>query len=179
MKNPKKSLIFLTLLTLVFFGGTSVYAAPVDTPNPSLQVNLPFFIPNLGEILTFAIRTFFAVAALVALVYLILGAFAWITSGGDKEAVKKAQDKITNALLGLIIIVVVLAVAITLEQVVFNKTICFGLTCPVTIPTLLKPNPNQVPQTDNTLQEPNDPNAGLPGTGEKGSVGGASDQQSQ
>ncbi len=178
MKNLKKSLIPLTLLTLVLFGGVAVYA---ETP-PPLQVTLPFVIPSLGEILTFAIRTFFTVAALVALVYLILGAFAWITSGGDKEAVKKAQDKITNALLGLIIIVAVLAVAITLEQVVFNKEVCFGLTCPVRIPTLLEPKPSNVPQTDstkNTLQEPNDPNAGLPGTGEKGSVGGVSNQQGQ
>jgi hypothetical protein len=36
-------------------------------------------------------------------------------------------------------IVVVLAVIATLEQVIFQQTLCFGLTCPLTLPPILKP----------------------------------------
>jgi cytochrome bd-type quinol oxidase subunit 2 len=109
-----------------------------------VQVNegdLGFKIPNLGEILTFVIRFFFVLAGLAALLYLLLGALSWITSGGNKENVEKARDKIQAAIVGMIVIVLVVALIWTLEQVVFKETLCFGISCPITIPSLLKPAP--------------------------------------
>lgn len=98
---------------------------------------LGFQIPSFSDILTFAIRGFFIIAGLAALFFLLLGALAWVTSGGNKENVEKAQQKIQQAVVGVILIAVVLAVVATLENVVFNKKVCFGLTCPVTIPSLV------------------------------------------
>ena len=118
--------------------------APVFAQNPTIQVNerdIGFKIPDLGQILTFLIRFFFIVAGLAALIFLLLGALAWVTSGGNKENVDKARDKITNAIVGLILIVAVLAVIVTLEQVVFGGNLCLGLSCPITIPALLQPPP--------------------------------------
>lgn len=117
----------------------------VDTGEPCVKVNTGttatggtgFSIPTLSGILTFAIRMMFIVGGLAALIFLLLGALAWITSGGDKENVSKAQQKITNAIIGVILIAVVLAVIVTLEQVVFAGRICLGLSCPITIPSLL------------------------------------------
>ena len=63
----------------------------------------------ISKVLTFA----FLIAVLVVLVMLIWGAFEWITSGGDKEAVGKARSRIINALVGL----AVLAVAFALTRV--------------------------------------------------------------
>lgn len=105
-----------------------------------VEAQLPFAIPTLSQVLTWAIQAFFVIAGLFALFYLLMGAFAWVTSGGNKENVEKAQQKIQAAIIGLIMIVVVLAVVVTLEQVVFAKTVCFGISCPVTIPALLQPN---------------------------------------
>ena|SRR3989344_3560637 len=102
------------------------------------EVALGFKIPTLSTLLTFAIRAFFVVAGLMALLYLLLGALSWVTSGGNKENVDKARDKITNAVIGVIMIVAVLAVVATLEQVVFKQAVCFGLTCEITIPDLLQ-----------------------------------------
>ena len=99
---------------------------------------LGFQIPSLGDILTFIIRAFFVIAGLAALLYLLLGALAWITSGGDKEAISAAQQKIQAAVIGMILIVAVLAIIWTLEQVVFNRRICLGLSCPLTLPGLIK-----------------------------------------
>ena len=96
-----------------------------------------FRIPSLGDILTFAIRAFFVIAGLAALFYLLLGAFGWITSGGDKDSIGAARDKIQAAVLGMILIVAVLAIIWTLEQVIFNRRICLGLSCPLTLPGLL------------------------------------------
>jgi hypothetical protein len=67
-----------------------------------------------------------------------LGAFAWITSGGEKDKVAEAQKKIQAAVLGVIMIAVVLAIVVTLEQVIFGGKICLGLSCPITIPSLVK-----------------------------------------
>jgi hypothetical protein len=69
---------------------------------------------------------------------MLLGAFAWVTSGGDSEAVSAAQGKIQAAVVGMLIIVGVLAIIWTLEQVIFNRRICLGLSCPLTLPGLLK-----------------------------------------
>ena len=100
--------------------------------------SLQFQIPTFGDILTFIIRLFFVLAGIAALLYLLMGAFTWITSGGNKENVEKARDKIQAAIVGIILVVIVVAILATLETVVFSSKLCFGLTCPVSIPTLLK-----------------------------------------
>ncbi len=122
------------------------------------QSKLGFRIPSFSEILSFVIRGFFIVGGLAALFYLLLGAFAWITSGGDKEKVGGAQAKIQAAVIGVIMIVVVLAVVVTLEQVVFGRRLCLGLSCPLTIPSLLQPpggvSTPQTPVLDNIIDTP-------------------------
>jgi len=100
--------------------------------------DLGFKIPSLGDLLTFAIRAFFVIAGLAGLFYLLLGALGWVTSGGDKDAVTAAREKIQAAVLGMILIVAVLAIIWTLEQVIFNRRICLGLSCPLTLPGLIE-----------------------------------------
>ena len=99
-----------------------------------------FKIPTLGDLLTFALRAFFAVAGLTTLFYLLRGALAWITSGGDKDSVADARNRIQAAIIGLILVVAVLAIVWTLEQVIFSRRICIGLSCPLTLPSLIEPN---------------------------------------
>lgn len=110
----------------------------VKTVYAQNQVTLDFTPPTLVEILTFLIRFFFIVAGLAALLFLLLGALSWVTSGGDKENVKKAQEKIQAAVIGLVMVVIVLAIIVTFEQVIFQKKICIGVSCDITIPSLIK-----------------------------------------
>ncbi len=127
-----------------FLLSTGSVLAAAGTPANEIkvsQVALGFAIPNLSEILTFLVRGFFIVAGLAALLFLLMGALSWVTSGGNKENVEKAQQKIQAAIIGVIMVAVVLAVIVTLEQVVFDKKICFGLSCPLTIPSLVKEAP--------------------------------------
>lgn len=65
---------------------------------------------GLGNFIGFGIQMFIIVAALFMVIYLLWGAFDWINSGGEKERLTKAQNKITNALIGIILIFVVLTV---------------------------------------------------------------------
>lgn len=93
----------------------SVYAADYSVA----PVQVGFTIPDFGVVLTFLIRTFFIVGGIIALLYLLLGAFSWITSGGNKENVDKAREKIQAAIIGVILIFVVLAIVIVLEETLF------------------------------------------------------------
>lgn len=150
----KKSLQFLPsvviLIALVFLSFPG-HVLAVDAPTPTTvtiqidEAKLGFKIPSLTDILTFLVRFFFVLAGLAALLYLLLGAFAWITSGGNKENVEKAREKLQAAVIGIVLIVFVLAIIWTLEQVVFARAICFGVSCPLTIPKLLTPVPTVTP----------------------------------
>ncbi len=144
--SKKKILIYISSFVLLFsFFGllASGTLAQTNTPTPNADLivsesDLGFKIPSLGEILTFTIRAFFVIAGLAALFYMLLGAFAWVTSGGDSDAVSAAQGKIQAAVVGMLIIVGVLAIIWTLEQVIFDGRICLGISCQLTIPTLLE-----------------------------------------
>lgn len=107
-----------------------VFAAGNVTPG--------FNIPSLPQILSYIIKLFFIIAGLAALLYLLMGAFEWITSGGDKDKVGKAQQKIQAAVIGLLILVLVLAIIATVEQFIFNGKICLGLTCDLKFEPLLQ-----------------------------------------
>lgn len=113
-----------------------VFAAVVSQ---TADVNPGWKIPSLADVIGFLIKFLFFFAGLAALLYLLLGAFSWVTSSGDKENVKKAQDKIQAAVVGLVIIVVVLVIIATLEQVVLKGTFCVGLTCSIAPPQLIQP----------------------------------------
>jgi len=95
------------------------------------NLNLGWTIPKFGSIVGFLIKFLFFFAGLAALLYLLLGAFSWVTSSGDKENVKKAQDKIQAAVVGLVLIVVVVVIIATLEQVMLKGSFCVGLTCSI------------------------------------------------
>jgi hypothetical protein len=75
--------------------------------NPAVQ-GLPDTGANSGEIgasilghyIAIGLVTAVAMGALAVLLYFILGAINWITAGGDKGKVEKAQQRIIQAFVG-------------------------------------------------------------------------------
>lgn len=127
--KPKKILYtFLHMFNFLAVMAQDVSYAPVA---------LGFKIPVFNEVLTFIIRFFFIIAGLVALIYLLLGALSWITSGGNKESVDKAREKIQAALIGLILIFVVLAIVAVIENIFFPGNSGLGITKPIVFPGLI------------------------------------------
>lgn len=57
-----------------------------------------------GRLLSNMIGAMFIIGFVVATMYLITGAFHWITSSGDKQNLENARHKITNAVVGLVIL---------------------------------------------------------------------------
>ena len=86
------------------FGGIS--------PPDAMNVGGDKPIEGLAKFIGFGIQMFIVVAGIFMLLYLFLGTFDWIVSGGEKEKLVKAQNKITNALIGMLLIFIVLVVLI-------------------------------------------------------------------
>jgi hypothetical protein len=76
-----------------------VYAKDLTIPQGDL-----FRIDSLGQLVSAVAGSLLIIAALLAFVYLILGGIQWITSGGDKSGMEAARNKITHAIVGLIIV---------------------------------------------------------------------------
>ena len=74
------------------------------------------FAIDFGTIITGLLQIVMAIAALLVFLYLIWGAITWITSGGDKGKTEEARNRITAAVIGLI----VLAAAYAILQIVLQ-----------------------------------------------------------
>lgn len=71
----------------------------------SIWIELPEgFATTVSGVINGVLSFVMLIAALLVFFYLILGAFQWITSGGDKSKVEQARNKITSAVVGLIIL---------------------------------------------------------------------------
>ena len=77
-------------------------------------------VQGFANFIGFGIRMFIMIAGLAMIIYLLWGAFDWIASSGEKEKLTKAQNKITNAVIGIILIFVVLMVFNVLAGDVFK-----------------------------------------------------------
>jgi hypothetical protein len=58
-----------------------------------------------NKVLSVIIGVMTVAAGLWFLFQFFIGAFTWLTSGGDKVALENARKKITNAIIGLVIVV--------------------------------------------------------------------------
>jgi len=68
------------------------------------------YASNIGPIISGVLSFIMAISALLVFLYLILGGVQWITSGGDKGKTEEARNKITAAVIGLIILAAAYAV---------------------------------------------------------------------
>jgi hypothetical protein len=109
----KKLTALLTTIASLAVTASPAYALQVQTP-PNMG------IPGTtapGTIITAALTIVYIVAALLVLFFLIMGAFKWITSGGDKDAIGKARGSIVNALIGLAILALAVVIVVVVGQI--------------------------------------------------------------
>ncbi|MGD9129406.1 MAG: hypothetical protein PVJ09_02890 [Candidatus Woesebacteria bacterium] len=59
---------------------------------------------DIGAMINGLLRIVMVIAALLVFAYLIWGGIEWITSGGDKGKTENARNKITQAVIGLVVI---------------------------------------------------------------------------
>lgn len=56
------------------------------------------------------------IGAILVFGFLVWGAIEWITSGGDKSKVEAARNKISNAVIGLIVLAATTALFVVVEE---------------------------------------------------------------
>jgi len=72
------------------------YAAPITNPAP---------FADLGAVVTAIVPAIFGVGGLLTFSFLMLGGIKYVTAGGDDKAVQEAKKMLTNAIIGLAILI--------------------------------------------------------------------------
>ncbi len=97
------------------------YELPKYKDVPGFE-NFTFKEKTVGEIISALLPYVFIIAGLILFAMLIFGGFELLTSAGNPESVKKAQGRITSALIGFLIIFLAYWLTQILE-VIFGITI--------------------------------------------------------
>lgn len=87
-------------------------------------------ITNIGTLISGLISLIFIVAAIIFFFMLVIGGVQWMLSGGDKQATEAARNRITAALIGLIIVFAAWAIMKLIESFFGIKVISGEITLP-------------------------------------------------
>ncbi|MBU1000632.1 hypothetical protein KKE78_04535 [Patescibacteria group bacterium] len=121
-----KKLLALTSAITALLTPISAFAA-----DATIKITPPIYgYKDLGGFITNLVTISFSIAVLAVLIMLIWGSFEWITSGGDKEAVGQARNRIINALIGIAVLAVAFALATVGAQILGFTSITDGLPIP-------------------------------------------------
>ncbi len=74
------------------------------------------YATNFGTMFSSMLNVVMLVAALLVFAYMIWGGIEWITSGGDKSKAESARNKLTAAIIGLVIVAASYAVVTLVVQ---------------------------------------------------------------
>ena len=111
MKLEMKKLIAISSTIGSLIQATVALAVDVNVNITPPSQGIDPIRTTVGQVISNLLTLVFSVAIIVVLFYLIFGAFEWITSGGEKEAVGKARGRIINALIGLAILALAFLIA--------------------------------------------------------------------
>lgn len=96
---------------------TEPFEFPWESMMPEeLKPNFPI-TTTLGDIISKILPYVFTGAGFALFIYLVVGAFQFLTSGGDPKAVEAARNKITNAIIGFVIIFAAFLLIKVLENI--------------------------------------------------------------
>ena len=111
---------------------------PVFAADEPWKINVtppPEAIKDFGYVISGGIRIAIMISILLCLIYLIWGGIEWLTSGGAKEGVAAARSRMTNALIGLVVVIAAYAITLILGHL-------FGLdVTKFELPPLVPPPP--------------------------------------
>ncbi|OGK16629.1 hypothetical protein A2690_03375 [Candidatus Roizmanbacteria bacterium RIFCSPHIGHO2_01_FULL_39_12b] len=86
-------------------GPTEIYKDPVE---------------GLSRVLVVGIQLSLIIGAFFSLIYLLMGAIDWVAAGGDKETLQKAQAKMRNAFVGMLVLVFALTLFVLITGNLLN-----------------------------------------------------------
>ncbi len=119
MKKLLHSLLFGLATTFVLFLASPAFAGTIPEISPvnSGKVDAPKTVQNIA---VSAINILLFVTGAIAIIYVILGGYRYITAGGDPKKAEAARSTIINAVIGVIIV--------TASYFIINVAISAGTT---------------------------------------------------
>ena len=99
---------FLTDLILKVQG-----TAPIEEVSLTVDED---YIQSFPELLSRILNVVLVIGVVAVLFYLVWGGLDWILSGGDKGKTESARNKITSAVVGLIILISAWAIMTFVQQ---------------------------------------------------------------
>jgi len=99
-------------------GGSGGVGGNPEINNPALgprlqgKTGIQFFQALIPNLITLGL----IIGTVIFLFIIIIGAIQWISSGEDKNALEEAKHKITNAVVGIIILFAVFAILKVIEN---------------------------------------------------------------
>jgi len=116
----------------------SLLAIELDLKGQAVTQELPFAQAGEGGFALFfsnILTALMTIAALAVFIFLIWGAFDYINSGGEKGKIESARNKMTGAVMGLVVLAMVLVIFAFIQQVLGIEILTFssGPTAPTTI----------------------------------------------
>jgi len=113
----RKVLSLASSIIALLISATPVFAAagPDSSVDTFDDTKIPF--TDIGKLMSNALALLFFFAGILAFVFILIGGIQWITAGGDAKAASAARDRITAAVVGLLVVVAAFAVTLILGQV--------------------------------------------------------------
>lgn len=95
----------------VIVAGLSNAGIALAATAPSAITSPQGYSTDIGVFIGWVLTVVMVIAILLVLLYLVLGGIEWITSGGEKSKTEAARNKITAAVIGIIILASAYALA--------------------------------------------------------------------
>ncbi len=92
-----------------------------------IKVTAPDVPGDLAGIVNELIKYIFPAAGIALLIYLIFGGYQVMLSGGDPKSIAAGKSKITNALVGFIIVFAAYWIAIAIGEMLGLRTVSIGI----------------------------------------------------
>ena len=80
-----------------------------------------------GNFISLILSAVFVIAGLMLLLFLVWGAIDWITGGGEKGKIEAARNKMTNAVIGIIVLASTLVLFILVQRFLGVEIIKFNV----------------------------------------------------
>lgn len=97
-------------MSITFFSTTLAVSTGIYNPVLPSGTGTGPGEPIFGRIISAVIGIFLFLGVVMALFHLILGAYKWLTSSGDKTKLETAREQIVQALVGLLLLASIWAV---------------------------------------------------------------------
>jgi heme/copper-type cytochrome/quinol oxidase subunit 2 len=125
LKQIVKKINFLKIVEVaaaVMLTLTPVAVSALDLPNCNSfrGVNCSSANGSVSGLILYVINIMLGIAGLVAVLFLIIGGFWYITSAGNEETAEKGKGTVINAIIGIVIIILSYVVVNVVSGLVTN-----------------------------------------------------------